>query len=94
LVDFSVKYERDQVETNLFMDKIREFELLTTKHVGQKIEGKDQAFANFISIDEKRLKTLSDQQILELNSKGYLAIIFGQLFSLENWNRIVSRMDH
>ena len=91
LVDFSVKYERDQVETNLFMDKIREFELLTTKHVGQKIEGKDQAFANFISIDESRLRSLSDEQILELNSRGYLAIIFGQLFSQENWGRIISK---
>ena len=94
LIDFSVAYERDQLETNLFMDKLREFELLTMKHIGQNIEGKDQALANFISIDENRLKALSDQQILELNSKGYLAIIFGQLFSLENWNRIVSRMDH
>ena len=94
LIDFSVEYERDQLETNLFMDKLREFELLTMKHIGQKIEGKDQALANFSSIDENRLKALSDQQILELNSKGYLAIIFGQLFSLENWNRIVSRMDH
>ena len=48
-------------------------------------------FANFISIDESRLRSLSDEQILELNSRGYLAIIFGQLFSQENWGRIISK---
>ena len=91
LVDFSVKYERDQVETNLFMDKLRELKLLTTKHVGQKIDGEDRTFANFISIDESQLTSLTDEQILELNSRGYLAIIFGQLFSQENWGRIISK---
>ena len=65
--------------------------LLTNKHVGQNLGGKDETFANFISIDESTLKTLTDEQILKLNASGYLALIFGQLFSQENWGRIIGK---
>ncbi len=91
LVDFSVKYERDLLETNSFMKTLRDLNLLTNKHVGQNLGGKDETFANFISIDESTLKTLTDEQILKLNASGYLALIFGQLFSQENWGRIIGK---
>ncbi|MBR87794.1 MAG: hypothetical protein CMK38_02500, partial [Porticoccaceae bacterium] len=91
LVDFSVQYEQDVIETRLFMSKLRNLKLLTTKHVGQTIDGKDRAYANFISIDGDVLKNLSNDQLLELNNKGYLAIIFAQLFSQENWSKIISK---
>ena len=89
LVDFSVKYEQDVYETNLFMEKLRELGLLTMKHVGQTIGGEERAHANFISIDGDVLRNLSDNQLLELNNRGYLAVIFGQLFSQENWSKII-----
>ena len=91
LVDFSVQYEQDVIETRLFMSKLRDLKLLTTKHVGQTIDGEDRAYANFISIDGDVLKNLSNDQLLELNNKGYLAIIFAQLFSQENWSKIISK---
>ena len=56
LVDFSVQYEQDVYETQLFMDKLRDLNLLTAKHVGQTIGGEDKAYANFISIDGDVLK--------------------------------------
>ncbi|MAZ25372.1 MAG: hypothetical protein CMK41_06325 [Porticoccaceae bacterium] len=90
LVDFSVQYEQDIYETQLFMEKLRELNLLTAKHVGQTIGGEDKAYANFISIDGDVLKNLSNDQLLELNNRGYLAIIFGQLFSQENWSKVIA----
>jgi hypothetical protein len=90
LVDFSVQYEQDVYETQLFMEKLRELNLLTAKHVGQTIGGEDKAYANFISIDGDVLKNLSNDQLLELNNRGYLAIIFGQLFSQENWSKVIA----
>ena len=50
----------------------------------------DRAYANFISIDGDA-ENLSNDQLLELNNKGYLAIIFAQLFSQENWSKIISK---
>ena len=47
------------------MDKLRELNLLTAKHVGQTIGGEDKAYANFISIDGDVLKNLSNDQLLE-----------------------------
>ena len=58
LVDFSVQYEQDVIETRLFVNKLRDLKLLTTKHVGQTIDGEDRAYANFISIDGDVLKNL------------------------------------
>jgi len=42
-------------------------------------------------LDGDVLKNLSNDQLLELNNKGYLAIIFAQLFSQENWSKIISK---
>ena len=54
-------------------------------------DGTEEKVADYITIDPNRLKELDKDTLQELHQDGTLAAIYGQLFSLENWNRLIVR---
>ena len=92
MIDFSLKYEHDLKITRDFMQTISALDLLSEQHVGQSIKGESKAFANFVAIDGSKLDKLSTDQLASLHQKGYLAFIYGQLFSQENWSKLIARI--
>ena len=92
MVDFSVQYERDRKITQDFMQTIVGLGLLSEQRVGQSINGENKNFANYISIDGDKLDALSSDQLVSLHEKRYLGFIYGQLFSQENWTKLIARI--
>ncbi|MDB3884307.1 SapC family protein, partial [Porticoccaceae bacterium] len=92
MIDFSVQYEHDRLTTQNFMKTMLSLDLLSEQHVGQSVDGKDRTFANFISINGEKFNALSSEHLASLHEKGYLAFIFGQLFSQEHWGKLISRI--
>ena len=92
MVDFSVQYERDRKITQDFMQTIVGLGLLSEQRVGQSINGENKNFANYISIDGDKLDALSSEQLASLHEKRYLGFIYGQLFSQENWTKLIARI--
>jgi len=92
MIDFSVQYERDRKITQDFMQTILGLGLLSEQRVGQSINGENKNFANYISIDGDKLDALSSDQLASLHEKRYLGFIYGQLFSQENWTKLIARI--
>tara|TARA_B110000003_G_scaffold55034_1_gene55047 strand:- start:856 stop:1620 length:765 start_codon:yes stop_codon:yes gene_type:complete len=92
MIDFSVQYEHDRSTTQNFMKTMLSLDLLSEQHVGHSVDGEDRTFANFISIDGEKFNALSPEHLASLHEQGYLAFIYGQLFSQEHWGKLISRI--
>jgi hypothetical protein len=92
MVDLSVRYEADRKNTQEFMRAITSLGLLKEQHLAQPADGESIPLTNFISIDGSKVDGLSQNDLEHLNKNGFLALIYGQLFSQENWGRLIVRM--
>ncbi len=92
LVDFCGQYEAERTRTKTFCTRLKELELLTPQKAAQRIDSDDeQLIANYVAVDIQRLNALDKDILQELHQEGSLSAIFGHLFSLENWNRLLDR---
>ena len=66
--------------------------LLKEQHLAQPADGESIPLTNFISIDGSKVENLSQNDLEHLNKNGFLPLIYGQLFSQENWGRLIARM--
>ncbi|MDP1875165.1 SapC family protein [Phenylobacterium sp.] len=55
-------------------------------------DGGKVSLSGFLTIDEARLRGLSDDSFLELRRRGWLSAIFSQIQSTLNWGRLADRM--
>jgi hypothetical protein len=92
MVDLSVRYEADRKNTQEFMRAITSLGLLKEQHLAQPADGENIPLTNFISIDGSKVDGLSQNDLEHLNKNGFLALIYAQLFSQENWGRLIVRM--
>lgn len=91
-VDFCGQVNEERQRTVAFCDKVRELGLLTPQRVTQRMpDGSEQRIADYISIDAAKLTALDAETLKSLHDDGTLAAMFAQLFSLENWNRLITR---
>ena len=80
----------DEEQTNLFLHKVDELGLI--KPVDLLVtyaSGEAKTIQGLITVDEDRLKTLSAEQVAELNSSGYLFTLHALLMSLSQLNRLI-----
>lgn len=92
-VDFCTTYERDRRLTEEFAKRLQKFDLVQGQSaqftpVG---ETEPRSFAEYFGIDEQRMKTLTDEQLLELHKGGVLPILYAMLMSMGNWRTILQR---
>jgi len=91
-VDFCMQYNDERRRTSAFCKKIKELDLLCGQRVNQTMsDGEEVNIADYVSIDPQKLTDLDKDTLQELHQDGSLATIFAQLFSLENWNRLIMR---
>jgi len=91
-VDFCGQYNEERRRTNEFCAKVKELGLLNGQRVTQSIsDGTEVKIADYITVDSRKLAELDKDTLQELHQDGSLSIIFAQLFSLENWNRLITR---
>lgn len=91
-VDFCGHVNEERQRTQAFCKRVRELGLLRGQRIMQTMaDGSEVKVADYVSIDPERLNELDKDTLQELHQDGSLSAIFAQLFSLENWNRLISR---
>ena len=91
-VDFCMQYNDERRRTKALCEKIKELGLLNGQRINQTMsDGTEVKVADYVSIDPVKLTELDKDTLQELHQDGSLAVIFAQLFSLENWNRLIMR---
>ena len=91
-VDFCGQVNEERQRTQAFCERVRELGLLRGQRIMQTMaDGAEVKVADYVSIDPERLNELDKDTLQELHQDGSLSAIFAQLFSLENWNRLISR---
>jgi hypothetical protein len=77
-----------------FSQKLKELGLLVGQQVSRKTpEGNEVPVANYVAVDSDKLNDLGDAVVRELFGQGFLAGIFAHLFSLENWQVVIQRLN-
>jgi hypothetical protein len=93
-LDFLSTYQGEIKRTRLFVEKIQALEILVPRVL--EIVRTNQApmvLQGFSVVDEQKLMSLGDPQLLELARSGYLAWIYAHLMSLGNVSRLSERFD-
>lgn len=91
-VDFCGQYDAERNRSKAFCDRVKELGLLNGQRVVQTpAGGEEEHVADYVTIDPQKLTDLDKDVLHELHVDGSLAAIFAQLFSLENWNRLITR---
>lgn len=92
-VDFCTTYERDRQMTEEFGKRIAGYDIVQGQSaqftpVG---ETEPRTFAEYFSVDESRMKALTDEQFLELHKAGLLPVLYAMLMSMGNWRALLQR---
>lgn len=88
LQDYQTQIER----TEIFLKTLREFELLTDVAANITLPGGERyALAGLMMVDERKLQALPEERVLRLFRSGELAWIYSHLFSMGNFNRLISK---
>jgi hypothetical protein len=91
-LDMCGQFNMEQQKTRDFCKRVKELGLLNGQRVTQTMsDGTEVKIADYVSIDPGKLNDLDKDTLQELHVDGSLAAIFGQIFSLENWNRLIAR---
>jgi hypothetical protein len=91
-LDMCGQFNIEQKRSQEFCNRVKELGLLNGQRVTQTLpDGTEETIANYVSIDPGKLKDLDKDTLQELHVDGSMAAIYGQLFSLENWNRLIAR---
>ena len=77
-----------------FVRKLRELDLLTPRTINvTTAQGQSFGMTGFSAVDEAKLATLSDADLLSLTRSGYLFGIYAHLISLSNIQKLMLRVD-
>lgn len=92
-VDFCGQFDAERRRTKQFCERVIELGLLSGQRAAHRPDpaGEEQVIANYVAIDVRKLDELDKDTLQELYKNGFLAAIFGHVFSLENWGRLVGR---
>ncbi len=88
LKDYQAQIER----TGIFLQTLREFDLLTD--LAAKVDlpgGESYSMTGLMMVDESKLQALPDAQLLRLFRSGELAWVYSHLLSLGNFGRLLGK---
>lgn len=91
-IDFCGQYNEERRRTQEFCKRVKELGLLNGQRVAQtNADGEEIKIADYVTIDARKLTDIDKDELEKLHRDGSLSAIFAQLFSLENWNRLIVR---
>lgn len=93
-IDFCGQVSREREVSKTFCDRVKELGLLAGQRVAQTMpDGAETKIAEYVTVDPQKLEELDKDTLYDLYKDGSLAAILAQIFSLENWNRLIARRD-
>lgn len=95
LMRFCARYEAERKRTVEFCRQLKVLGLLAPQQATHTPAdgGAEQTIANYVSIDADKLAKLGDSAVLDLHKSGCLAAAYLQVYSMENWQRLMERRD-
>ena len=90
MIEFCKRFELEHRRTKQFCNQLVELGLLSEQQV-KAPNDESKIIANFVGVDIQKLNDISDEVLRDIYQSGFLGNIFAHLFSLENWNRLLSR---
>ncbi|MDX1517398.1 MAG: SapC family protein [Woeseiaceae bacterium] len=95
IADFCVRVEEERQQTRLFMDRLQALGLLSKQGSTYRPAGSDTEvpLASYQGIDAEKLQNIDSAVLEELHRNGYLWAALAQLYSLENWQRLMRRRE-
>jgi hypothetical protein len=91
-LEFCRAYQRELLATQQFTKALRDADLLLKRSLNvRRGDGSTQQLSDFQVADEKKLKALPDEVVLDWHRKGYLGAIGAHLISLGCWPRLAAR---
>lgn len=92
-IDLCGRFDAERRRTVQFCERVNELGLLSGQRAAHRPDpgGEEQLIANYVAIDVRKLNDVDKDTLQELHQDGSLSAIFGQVFSLENWGRLVGR---
>ncbi len=93
LTQFCAQYDAERKRTREFCERLVELDLLAALRATHTPEGAEEPerLADYISVNVEKLNALSADVLKDLHDSGFLAAIYLQIYSLENWRRLVGR---
>jgi len=92
IFNFLTDYQRGALATQEFCREMDRLELLTPFNVELKSgEEKNIKIGGMLSINEKKLNDLSDEDFIMLRKKGFMALIYAHLLSLGNLSALLPK---
>ncbi len=87
---FLADLANSEMMTQRFVKKLTELDLLDPFHIRLTYaDGKQRNVTGMMSINEKKLLELPDEQVLELHKAGFLGAMYAVMMSLGQLNRLV-----
>lgn len=94
--EFLQAFENDRRATEVMVERFKELDLFEPKDMhfqGNNPDGSPaerQKIADYFAISEDKLKALPDETLREFSDKGYMAVAYAHILSLNNWQRLVN----
>lgn len=90
-VDSMREFFMQSQNTRAFNKVLADMELLVPQTLTITLEGKPREISGIYIVDEKKLNSLSDEQLLDLNKRGLMPAIYAHLMSLQQVQRLGER---
>jgi hypothetical protein len=90
-VDSMREFFMQSQNTRAFNKALADMELLVPQTLTITLEGKPREISGIYIVDEKKLNSLSDEQLLDLNKRGLMPAIYAHLMSLQQVQRLGER---
>ncbi|WP_425410909.1 SapC family protein [Hyphococcus sp.] len=92
-IEYCKSYERDRQMTDQFAQALKALDLIQPQTAQYTPQGASEPvnFAQYCSVDEKKLGELSDDKVLELYKNGTLPLVYALLMSMSNWRHLLQR---
>ena len=92
-VDSMKEFFLQSQTTKAFNQALADMDLLTPQTLTIKLEGKPREITGIYIVDEKKLNSLSDEQLLDLSKRGMMPAIYAHLMSLQQVQRLGERVN-
>lgn len=93
-VHFFSTYDAERERTALFCARLRDLGLLSGQSAVHRTAEKVEEIASYVAVDTEKIRDLDKDTLHELHFEGILGAIFGHLFSVENWYRLLERREY
>ncbi|MEA3228160.1 MAG: SapC family protein [Campylobacterota bacterium] len=90
VIKFMESFQKSSIVTSAFVKELDELGILEDTDANIQVKGKKLAFTGFKRVNEEKLNSLNDEQIMKLIKNGSYKLIVAHLMSMSNFEKLIS----